>query len=172
MSLSYTMSARPVWNTPLLPVYYLANAALLGSLAVTVLASLRKTDGVLVSRLALGGAALMLAVLFAWAVFIPSTAPSFTSVGNYFDPTQPTRATSDPQGVLAGFLTGEYALLFWGGALALGALVPGVLAFLAQKREGGALAGLAGASAACALAGGLCFRTTLYLLGFSLFVFY
>jgi anaerobic dimethyl sulfoxide reductase subunit C (anchor subunit) len=172
MSLSYNMAARPIWDTPLLWLYYLSNALLSGALVIALLAGIKKIDATLVSKLAIGGSALTLVVLVAYAVFIPSLASSFTSVGNYFDPTHPTKVMADPGGVLSGFLTGEYALLFWAGALCVGAVIPAVLAFLAQKKEGSVLVGLAGGAALCALAGGLCFRVILYALGFSVFVFY
>jgi formate-dependent nitrite reductase membrane component NrfD len=110
--------------------------------------------------------------LIAYTIFIPSVASSFTSVGNYFDPTHPTKVMADPQGMLSGFLTGDQALLFWGGALIVGALIPGVAAFLSMKQKGTTAAGIASGAVICALAGGLCFRVVLYALGFSVFVFY
>jgi hypothetical protein len=139
---------------------------------MVVLAALRKADAVLLGRLALAGAALTLVSLVAYAVFIPATASAFTSVGNYFDPTHPTKVMADPRGVLSGFLTGGQAALFWGGALVTGALIPGVLAYLTGRGQGSSVAGVATAATLCALAGGLCFRAVLYALGFSVFVFY
>jgi anaerobic dimethyl sulfoxide reductase subunit C (anchor subunit) len=172
MSLSYAMSARPVWDSPLLWLYYLAGAILSGALVVSVLASVKKTEDALIAKIALGGAALTLVVLVAYAIYIPSVASSFTSVGNYFDPTHPTKVMADPQGMLSGFLAGDQALLFWGGALVVGALIPGVAAFLTMKQKGTTAAGIASVAIVCALAGGLCFRVVLYVLGFSVFVFY
>ncbi|MDR1185354.1 MAG: dimethyl sulfoxide reductase anchor subunit, partial [Coriobacteriales bacterium] len=116
MSLSYAMSARPVWDSPLLWLYYLAGAILSGALIVFILASVKKTEDTLIPKIALAGAALTLVALIAYAIYIPSVASSFTSVGNYFDPTHPTKVMADPQGMLSGFLTGDQALLFWGGA--------------------------------------------------------
>ncbi|MDR1184278.1 MAG: hypothetical protein LBK67_05730, partial [Coriobacteriales bacterium] len=117
MSLSYSMSARPVWDSPLLWLYYLASAILSGALVVSVLASVKKTEDTLIPKIVLGASALTLVALIAYTIFIPSVASSFTSVGNYFDPTHPTKVMADPQGMLSGFLTGDQALLFWGGAL-------------------------------------------------------
>jgi formate-dependent nitrite reductase membrane component NrfD len=172
MSLSYTMSARPVWATPLLPLYYVANALLFGSLVVALIAATRKVSCKLITALALVGGALTLVIGLGYGLFIPSAASSFTSVGYYFDPTQPTKAVSDPQGVLAGFLTGEYALLFWGGVIALGAAFPLIAALIARGREGTAHLASVIFGCVCALAGGLCFRVLFYVLGFSVFVFY
>jgi anaerobic dimethyl sulfoxide reductase subunit C (anchor subunit) len=172
MSLSYAMAARPVWDSPLLSLYYLASAILSGALVVMVLSSLKKTENTLISKIALAGGALTLVALIAYAIYIPSVASSFTSVGNYFDPTHPTKVMADPQGMLSGFLSGDQALLFWGGALILGAFIPAVGAFFAMKQKGTTAAGIASVAALCALAGGLCFRVVLYALGFSVFVFY
>jgi anaerobic dimethyl sulfoxide reductase subunit C (anchor subunit) len=74
--------------------------------------------------------------------------------------------------MLSGFLTGDQALLFWGGARVVGALIPGVAAFLAMRQKGTTAAGIVSVAIVCALAGGLCFRVVLYALGFSVFVFY
>jgi anaerobic dimethyl sulfoxide reductase subunit C (anchor subunit) len=95
-------------------------------------------------------------------------------VGNYFDPTHPTKVMADPQGALSGFLTGGQALLFWGGALIVGALIPAAGAFVVMRQKLVATASTATTTAAviCTLAGGLCFRIVLYALGFSVFVFY
>jgi anaerobic dimethyl sulfoxide reductase subunit C (anchor subunit) len=172
MSLSYTMAARPVWDSPLLWLYYLANAILSGSLVVYALAALKKTKDTLIPKLALAGAALTLVALIGYAIFIPSLSSSFTSVGNYFDPTHPTKVMADPQGVLSGFLFGDQALLFWGGALIVGALIPGVAAFFAPGQQGSVAIGVSSVAALCALVGGLCFRVALYALGCSVFVFY
>jgi anaerobic dimethyl sulfoxide reductase subunit C (anchor subunit) len=172
MSLSYTMAARPVWNTPLLPAYYLANALLFGSLAVAVIAVIRKVSCGLITILVLVGCTLTLVIALGYGIYIPSVASSFTSVGSYFDPTQPTKAVADPQGILSGFLAGEHALLFWGGVLVVGALFP--LAALLVVRGRQDVAYLTSVTLGCvfALAGGLCFRVIFYALGFSVFVFY
>jgi anaerobic dimethyl sulfoxide reductase subunit C (anchor subunit) len=175
MSLSYGMAARPVWDSPLLWLYYLVNAALSGALVVSLIASVKKTGDTLIAKLALGASALTLVVLVAWAVFIPSVASSFTSVGNYFDPTHPTKVMADPQGILSGFLFGDQALLFWGGALVSGAFIPAAGAFVVMRQKATVTAAstvTVTVAAICSLAGGLCFRAVLYALGFSVFVFY
>lgn len=175
MANSYTMAARPLWNSPLLWLYYLANAVLFGGLVVLILSFAKHTGASefsLSSKIALVGAGLSIVVLIGYAVFIPASSAAFTSVGNYFDPTHPTRAMADPQGVLSGFLSGDQALPFWGGALVVGALVPLVLVWLAGKRQKAGAVGFATLGIICALAGGLCFRVILYALGFSVLVFY
>ncbi|MDR1183839.1 MAG: dimethyl sulfoxide reductase anchor subunit, partial [Coriobacteriales bacterium] len=151
MSLSYAMSARPVWDSPLLWLYYLASAILSGALVISALSSIKKTDDTFIPKIALAAGALTLIALVAYAIFIPSVASSFTSVGNYFDPTHPTKVMADPQGILSGFLTGDQALLFWGGALVLGALIPGVAAFLTFKQKGSTATAITSVAALCAL---------------------
>jgi DMSO reductase anchor subunit len=172
MSLSYTMASRPVWASPLLVLYYLSNAALLGGAAVSFIASVKGADATWALNVSLAGAALTVVSSLAYAVYIPSSASAFTSVGNYFDPTHPTKAMVDPQAALSGFLTGDQAVLFWGGVVALGCLVPLVLAFLARKKTGSALSGLAVGTLIGAVTGAVSFRIIFYALGYSVFVFY
>jgi len=172
MAHSYVMPSRPMWNNALLYAYYISNTILFGSLVVALLYGLKKEGSAFAVKVALVGGGLQLITAIAYAVVIPSLADSFTAVGFYFDPTTPTKAMMDPISLFSGFLTGEYALLFWGGALALGALIPPVLAFLANKKSGTTLAAYAGVGVACALAGGVAFRVVLYVLGFSVFLFY
>ena len=191
---SYLMDARPIWNSPLLWLYYLSNATLSGSLVLAVVSASKKTDEPLITKIALGGAALTLVCLIAYAIYIPALASNFTSVGNYFDPTQPTKVMADPEGALSGFLFGGQALLFWGGAIVLGVVVPAVVIYLRGRNKtstpatpspgsvGGGVAvasasaslnlGLVSVAIVCVLLGAICFRVVLYALGFSVFVFY
>jgi DMSO reductase anchor subunit len=171
-SLSYAMAARPVWDTPLLWLYYLANALLFGSLVVALLSGYRKLSLPLLSTLAIVGAALTLVAAVGYAIYIPSVASSFTSVGNYFDPTHPTKVMADPAGALSSFMTGGQALLFWAGVIVAGSVVPLVIALASRKMKGSAYLGLAALSCVCALVGGVCFRVIFYAMGFSVFVFY
>jgi hypothetical protein len=123
-------------------------------------------------KAALGGGILTVLATIAYAIYIPSTAASFTSVGNYFDPTHPTKAMVDPGSQLSNFLTGDQAGLFWAGVLVIGAIVPLVLAFLALKKQGTTVVGLAAVSLVAAIVGAVCFRVIFYALGFSVFIFY
>jgi DMSO reductase anchor subunit len=171
MSHSYVMPARPMWDNALLYVYYFANFILFGGLAVALLCGIKGKDSSFACRIALVGGVLQLIAGIGYAVLIPSLASKFTVVQYYFDPTNPTKEMMDPAAIFTGFLSGEGLMLFW-GALLLGAVIPLVLAFLAQKKSGTTLAGFAGVGAVAALAGGVAFRVVLYLLGFSVFLFY
>jgi len=172
MSHSYVMPSRPLWDNVLLYVYYLANFVMFGGLAVTLLYGIKGKDSSFTCKIALVGGALQLAAAVGYAILIPSLANKFSTVDFYFDPNNPTKEMMDPNAVFSGFLSGEGLLLFWGGALVLGAVIPLVLAFFAQKKSGMTLACFAGLGAVSALAGGVAFRVVLYILGFSLFVFY
>ena len=172
MAHSYNVSARPVWDTPLLWLYYLSNAVLFGGLIVAAIQGLKKEEAGLAVKVALVGGALVAIVAIAYGFFIQSAASSFTDVAYYHDPTQPTKAMNDPVGVLSGFLSGANALLFWGGVLVVGACVPLVVSFFSMKKKDTPLLGLASLGAVCAIAGGICFRLILYYTSYSVFMFY
>lgn len=232
MALSYNMGAKPVWDTPLLWLYYLSDAAFLGFLAVAMLAGW-KEGAIQPASLSSPGAAAeatasvagtsagagahtdaagsagavedvdadapgrssrreavpsspALAARFsarlswicglihalavaAYAAFFGMAGAAFPDVGYYYDPTHPTKSVVDPSTAFASILAEP---VFWLGAVLIGLLVPLALAFLAEKRKPRQLACLCGTGLVCALVGGFCFRAVLYLLGFSVFVFY
>lgn len=173
MAHSYNMVARPVWNTPLLWLYYLVNAAFYGALGVAAIAGIKRDASVSVAaKLALVAGIVQVLATAAYVGVFMMAADSFTEIGNHFDPTLPNRAMVDPASIFNGIYAGENAVLFWLGVVVLGLLVPVALAVVAQKKEGGAAAGFAGGALVCALAGGMCFRVILYILGLSVFMFY
>jgi anaerobic dimethyl sulfoxide reductase subunit C (anchor subunit) len=173
MAHSYNVAARPAWNTPLLWLYYLSNAVLFGGLICALFLGITKEEETgIVIKTSIAGGILTAVVAVAYCFYFQSAASEFTYVANYFDPTQPTKAMNDPVGALSSFATGPEALLFWGGVLALGAIVPTAIAFFSQKKEGSTLIGLATGGVICAIAGGVCFRLILYALSFSVFIFY
>jgi len=172
MASSYNMASRPVWNSPLLWLYYLSNAILLGGLVVSALLGVKKEDAGVPVKISLAGALLTVISLVGYLIYIPSVASKLASMGNYFDPNHPTKAMTDPAAALTGFASGDQALLFWGGAVVVGALIPLAVAFFSNKKQGSALIGLSLVGALCAVAGAICMRAVLYALGFSVFVFY
>lgn len=171
MSHSYVMPSRPLWDNPLLYVYYFANFILFGGLAVAVISGLKGSESFMACMIALVGGVVQLVAAIGYAVLIPSLASRFSIVEFYFDPNNPTKAMMDPNAVFTGYLFGDGLLLFW-GSMVLGAVVPLALAFLTRKKSATTLAGLAGVGVVAALAGGVAFRVVLYVLGFSTFVFY
>ena len=67
--MSYLMASLPSWNTPLLPVYYLANTVFMGGLTALVIAGLTNDDSAkdLGVKVALAGGALQLIAVFTYA---------------------------------------------------------------------------------------------------------
>lgn len=179
MSHSYNMAARPVWDTPLLWLYYLANAGFFGALAVMAIAEASKgaedCRGLL-AKIALIAGVVQAVVTAIYVGFFMMASSAYTEVGNYFDPTMPTKAMADPSAALSGVVAGDQALLFWLGVVVVGLLVPIVLAFLSKKaaRDGktNAILPYSVIALVCAMGGALCFRMIIYILGFSVFVFY
>lgn len=196
MAHSYNMEAHPVWNTFLLEAFYLTNAAFLGALSFGVLGAFYKKTVAcdLSAKAALVGGLAQALVTVAYVVLFIVSASSFADVGNYYDPTN--SILKDPSAVLTGVLTGQYAALFWLGIVFIGLVVPLVLAYLAKKKissskeqevslssegqetalvenEGKtSLVTSAVVALLCATVGSLCFRCLIYILGFSIFVFY
>lgn len=175
MSHSYNMAARPIWDTPLLWVYYLVNAALFGGFAIMAIAAIRKdrTAVDLAVRVSLVGVIAQAVVVAGYLAFFALSAGSYTDVGYYFDPVHPNKAVQDPAAALGSVATGSEAMLFWGGVVLVGMVIPAVMAIVARKKGSCAsLAVYAGLALIAALIGGACFRVILYVLGFSVFVFY
>lgn len=176
MGHSYNMAARPIWDTLLLPIYYITNAAFFGSLALIVLVdALKITDGsrkILATCALVGGVVQALATA-AYAAVIASASTSYSDVGFYFDPTQPTKEMVDAGNALGSIFTGSEALLFWLGVVIVGLVLPLILAFLIRKAETTKSTLVLGVIAViAALAGGMCLRAIFYILGFSVFLFY
>ena len=173
VALSYTLPARPLWNTPFLCLIFIANAALFGSLAVAVLAGIM-TDESATNLTTLTGLIGCLAQAVATALYsftAYQAADWFANVGSYFDPNNPTVPVADMSAAITGVFYGENVLVFWLGVVFLGLLVPLVLTFLARKRETEQIIALAGLGLICALIGGFGFRVVFYALGFSVFMF-
>lgn len=175
MAHSYNMAARPIWNTILLWLYYLTHAALLGTISYTLMLALSKSDTydgrgprkyVLISAFAHA-----LSVI-SYVAYFSIARNAFTSVGHYSDPTHPALATIDPMSTFSSILIGENALLFWGGVVVIGLVVPIVLALLSKGVSRKTIVAMSIGGIGAALIGGICFRAILYVLGFSVFVFY
>ena len=163
MAHSYTMAARPAWDSVLWILYVLGNACVLGPATFALLSALKgeAPEG----KAPLAGAALNAAAAAAFAVFLQLSAGSFASVGLYFDPTHPTKAMAD-----AAATVGAQAPLLWLGAVAVGALVPLVAAFMGKRTKNWKL--WAPVAVIAALIGAVCMRVVFYNLGLSAFMFY
>ena len=175
MAHSYTMAARPAWDSVLWILYVLGNACVLGPATfLRVLAAGGPGDqpadraadaGAPAGRTALAGAALNALAALAFAIFLQLSAGSFADVGLYFDPTHPTKAMADAAATVA-----SQAPLLWLGAVAVGAIVPLAAAFLGRRTGNWKL--WAPAAIIAALVGAVCMRVVFYNLGLSVFMFY
>ena len=175
MAHSYTMAARPAWDSVLWILYVLGNACVLGPATfLLVLAAGGPGDqpadraadaGAPAGRTALAGAALNALAALAFAIFLQLSAGSFADVGLYFDPTHPTKAMADAAATVA-----SQAPLLWLGAVAVGAFVPLAAAFMGRRTGSWKL--WAPAAIIPALVGAVCMRVVFYNLGLSVFMFY
>ena len=175
MAHSYTMAARPAWDSVLWILYVLGNACVLGPVTfLLILAAVPPRDqlaeraadvGAPAGLAALVGAAANAAAALAFAISLQLSSGSFASVGLYFDPTHPTKAMAD-----AAATVEEQAPLLWLGAVVVGALVPLVAAVLGKRTKNWKL--WAPVAIVAALAGAVCMRVAFYNLGLSVFMFY
>ena len=175
MAHSYTMAARPAWDSVLWILYVLGNACVLGPATfLLVLAAGGPGDqpadraadaGAPAGRTALAGAAINALATLAFAAFLQLSAGSFADVGLYFDPTHPTKAMADAAATVA-----SQAPLLWLGAVAVGAIVPLAAAFMGRRTGNWKL--WVPVAIAAALVGAVCMRVVFYNLGLSVFMFY
>ena len=172
---SYMMASRPAWDTVVWPLAVLAEAYVLGPLTVLVMLALKEVSARLAGVLAIAGAVLnaLLSVILV-GIWQLTTAASFTDVGYYFDPTQPTSGIVDIAAEV-DILTGALAPLTWVGVIAVGCVIPLVCALLGKKQAAErpkAWLAIGSIGALCALVGCICLRVIFYELGFSVFMFY
>jgi anaerobic dimethyl sulfoxide reductase subunit C (anchor subunit) len=170
MANSYMMPARPVWSTPLLHLFYLAQMVVVGGAALWLIAAASKADDALQTsaRITAIGGACVIVSLVGCAVYAGSL--SLPMVGNYFDPTEPTKPMVATAGLGTELLTGGLAAYFW-SALVLGGAIAAILGIL-KWNKAEANPGFSAAALVCALAGGFAFRAALYLMGISAYAFY
>ena len=172
---SYTMAARPAWDS-LLEVLSLVGASCVMGPATyaLILAAVRPGDqpaeraadvAASAGLPALVGALVNAVTATAYAAFLQLSGSSFADVGLYFDPTHPTKAMADAAAAVA-----SQAPLLWVGAVAVGALVPLAAAVLGRKSGNWKLWGTV--ALAAALIGAVCLRIAFYNLGLSVFMFY
>ncbi|MBP2641156.1 MAG: Polysulfide reductase NrfD [Firmicutes bacterium] len=172
----YVLAARPAWDTWLLPLMYVASAAVLGAFTMYLWIMLREPDQktlATVNKAALLGQVAFTVTIAAYLIYV-AMAP------------HPHSSRS-----VARLLTGDLALLFWGAVVLIGQLGP---LFLTWRNMQGpptslqagvpvspASGGISGAVAAtaenrlilaimgllCALVGSTAIRMIVYLIGSS-----
>lgn len=170
---SYQMPALPAWNTPLLIIYYLCNAVLLGGIVAMVLAFVSKDSEAagVAAKVSLVGGIVSLVVVVAYAAIIGSFG-QFGTIEYYFDPTHPDTAMVDSAAVNASILTGSQAGMFWGLAVAVGLVAPIILAFIAQRGNDGKGLPMAAGALVCAVIGSFAWRMILYVVAISIFALF
>ena len=137
---SYLMDAIAAWNTELLPLAYLGTAAASGAAAYLVLIAAQKAD--------------VAGLSFAGLMTLVGGGAALVTVLAY--------------GAAAGAFAGETALVFVGGAVLCGGVVPAVCGTLAWKKPGNALTWGVVALVA-ALVGAVAFRCAMWMLGSGLY---
>lgn len=170
---SYMMPSIPAWDTPMLILYYLCNAVLLGGIVVMALAAVKKDSEAIsvTAKVSLVGGIVSLIVVVAYAAIIGSFG-QFGSIEYYFDPTHPDTAMVDSAAINTSILTGSQAGLFWGLAVIVGLIVPVVLVFLAQRGNDAKSLPMAVGALICAIAGSFAWRYILYVVAISIFALF
>ena len=165
---SYMMPARPAWNSVLEVASIVGAACLMGPATCAVVLAARGDDASACGLPSVVGSAVGAVCTAAYAAFMQMSGGAFTQVGNYFDPTHPTKAMAD-----VGAVAGEQAALLWLGAVVVGAIVPLACCIVARKKGDAASWKAFGAAAVvAALAGSIFLRVAFYNLGLSVFMFY
>ena len=156
---SYLMSAIPVWDTMLLPLYYVVATVMLGGLAAMIIAGATKADDAVKLSATV---AFMVSVIY--AVAISGMGANYTEMQYYFDPTLPDVAMRQSEQITGAILAGEHAVAFWLGNVAIGCAVPAVLAALVMTGKIPAEKALTVAVVAlvCAVIGTIVWRVLLY----------
>ncbi len=165
MAHSYTMAARPAWDSVLWILYVLGNACALGPCTMALIMATVGDETAPAGLPALAGTALGAATAVAFAIFLQMSAGAFAEVGFYFDPTHPTAGMADAASAVAA-----QAPLLWAGAVVVGGVLPLVAAFMGRRTGNWKVWG--SVAVACALAGAICLRVVFYELGLSVFMFY
>ena len=165
---SYLMSAIPVWDPMLLPLYYVVATVMLGGLAAMIIAGATKAEDAvkLSATVAFIGAVVCAIVSVIYAVAISGMGANYTEMEYYFDPTHPNVAMANPANV--SLFTGDSLAAL---VVAVIALVVALVGALLGKKQGawkvwGAVVAIAGLVCAVAL------RIMMYTMGETLFMLY
>lgn len=172
---SYDMYARPAWNNVFLYLYYYSSELILGAAGAWVLSVAMKQPAQVSGFLGKATAifAIVSAVVcIAAMLFIANIQPS-TIDGITFYTYDPTHPAVDPAADLAAGLSGSAAATFWLGAVIVGCAIPAVVGLLAMRKSNlaGSIA-LPAAAVVASLAGGVCYRIVLYVVGIASYVYF
>lgn len=172
MSCSYLMASKPAWCNAALPVFYLTNAAALGSIGLLAVAALMKCEEhyETLERYALWGTLIGLVGMVIYTIVLACSGGAATDFGYFLNPTDLTYTAPTAYATAQTLFAGSGAVYTWGG-LILGAVMPVISALMAKKdakhAKVWALVGII-----CALVGGYLFRGAIYVAGFTIVPIY
>jgi DMSO reductase anchor subunit len=152
MGTSYVLTARPAWNTFLLPIVYVASAAVLGIFSMYVWASRKEEKSTVtgVNKTTLIALIVQVVLVAGYIVFL--------AVAPYADPARSP----------ARLLAGDISVIFWLGIVMIGLVIPLWLTAFHTARRILTPFTLAVVGLGCVLVGGIAFRVLMYILGSSI----
>ena len=165
---SYLMPARPAWGIALI-VFYVANACLLGAVAMWLISIMKKDEASEGSSIqfALVGSVVQLAAMAVYTIACSMT--KFADFGFYADPTSMTTAPTHVDSLLAIMVSGDGALMFW---CSIACAVVALACAIAAKKKVGASKPYMIIAVIVAIASSILFRVLFYQLGFAMVLLY
>lgn len=165
---SYLMPARPAWGIALV-VFYVANACLLGAVAMWLISIMKKDEASEGSSIqfALVGSVVQLAAMAVYTIACSMT--KFADFGFYADPTSMTTAPTHVDSLLAIMVSGDGALMFW---CSIACAIVALVCAIAAKKKVGASKPYMIIAVIVAIASSILFRVLFYQLGFAMVLLY
>lgn len=165
---SYLMPARPAWGIALI-VFYVANACLLGAVAMWLISIMKKDEASEGSSIqfALVGSVVQLAAMAVYTIACSMT--KFADFGFYADPTSMTTAPTHVDSLLAIMVSGDGALMFW---CSIACAVVALVCAIAAKKKVGASKPYMIIAVIVAIASSILFRVLFYQLGYAMVLLY
>ena len=165
---SYLMPARPAWGIALI-VFYVANACLLGAVAMWLISIMKKDEASEGSSIqfAIVGSVVQLAAMAVYTIACSMT--KFADFGFYADPTSMTTAPTHVDSLLAIMVSGDGALMFW---CSIACAVVALVCAIAAKKKVGASKPYMIIAVIVAIASSILFRVLFYQLGFAMVLLY
>ena len=165
---SYLMPARPAWGIALV-VFYVANACLLGAVAMWLISIMKKDEASERSSIqfALVGSVVQLAAMAVYTIACSMT--KFADFGFYADPTSMTTAPTHVDSLLAIMVSGDGALMFW---CSIACAIVALVCAIAAKKKVGASKPYMIIAVIVAIASSILFRVLFYQLDFAMVLLY
>ena len=165
---SYLMPARPAWGIAIV-VDYVANACLLGAVAMWLISIMKKDEASEGSSIqfALVGSVVQLAAMAVYTIACSMT--KFADFGFYADPTSMTTAPTHVDSLLAIMVSGDGALMFW---CSIACAIVALVCAIAAKKKVGASKPYMIIAVIVAIASSILFRVLFYQLGFAMVLLY